>query len=95
MSEVNVLRGEGTTTKQIKNAPENAVFVWCNNHIEYPKRLALDLGREDVRVVRKDWILRPNNYKGMRLEVVFDHAFKTERIREREAYRWLSLYINR
>lgn len=31
-------RGTGRTTAQMKSAPRNSVFIWCNQHIDYPKK---------------------------------------------------------
>ena len=89
------MRGTGLTTKQIEDAPKNSVFVWCNSHTYYPKRMAVDLGREDLRVVSKYWILRADNYRGRNLEVTFDHAFYPENAREREALHHCQASINR
>ena len=44
------LRGTGFTSRQMENAPDGAVFVWCNGHLDYPKRLAEHLGRKDLRI---------------------------------------------
>jgi hypothetical protein len=67
-------RGTGITTRQIKEAPKGAVFVWLNSHVDYPKRLARELGREDLDIVPKSR-LTPDNWCGRRLTgVVVDHA---------------------
>ncbi len=45
-------RGQGRTSEQMKNAPLDAVFVWGNSHLLYPKDLAKRLGRADLQIVR-------------------------------------------
>lgn len=45
------LRQTGRTTKQIERAPQGAVFIWCNAHLNYPVRLAKRLGREDLKII--------------------------------------------
>lgn len=66
-------RGTGRTTRQIKNAPNGAIFVWCNNRIDYPERLASELGRDDIEVVSPAWLVQ--GWIGRTLTViVIDHA---------------------
>ena len=68
-------RGTGRTTEQMRTAPANAVFIWCNGVIDYPRRLARFLGRPDLMVVSPaaatDWRSYPHFYKR---PVVLDHA---------------------
>ena len=67
-------RGTGRTTKQIKEAPKNAVYVWVSGDAHYPRRLARELGREDLEIVGPTWI---ENYRWRgvgSLNVVIDHA---------------------
>lgn len=66
------LRGSGRTTAQMRRAPANAVFIWCNVHLDYPRRLAKRLGRDDLTVVSPSWLL--NDSWGISREVVLDHA---------------------
>lgn len=64
-------RGEGRTTQQMKAAPKGAIYVWCNNHLHYPRQLSLALGRLDLTIVGPEWLKR----KGYtNTEVVVDHA---------------------
>jgi hypothetical protein len=59
-------------------APQGAVFIWCNSHIEYPKALARKIGRQDLRVERLSW-LAYRNVAGLRVTgVVVDHAAKMD-----------------
>lgn len=63
------------TTEQIKNAPRDAYFVWCNSDLFYPKRLALMLQRDDLKIVTPRF-LESNNWRGLKLsvEIIVDHA---------------------
>ena len=77
----------GETTQQIKAAPLNAVFVWVNSDIRYPKALAAKLGRDDLEIRPISW-LKPNSVRGRRFSgVVVDHAVQFSS----EAYAALSL----
>lgn len=66
-------RGEGTTTRQMKEAPKGAVFVWCTGHIDYPILLARKIGREDLQIKTPTWL--EDRWRGLELTgVVVDHA---------------------
>jgi hypothetical protein len=67
------LRGTGRTTAQMRAAPQNAVFVWCNNHLHYPAALAKHLGRTDLEIVSPDWLNDVSRAQGGAV-VVFDHG---------------------
>lgn len=69
-------RGTGITTAQIRSAPHRGIFVWCNDGLDYPKRLAVKLGRPDLEIVgpaaiASGW-LRGRPLNGL----VIDHATK-------------------
>jgi hypothetical protein len=67
-------RGTGITTRQIRGAPREAVFVWCNGDVRYPQALAKTLGRSDLVVRPLSW-LQPGNVMGRTFTgVVVDHA---------------------
>jgi hypothetical protein len=63
----------GTTTKQILEAPRDAVYVWVNDVTGYPKYLAQKLGRTDLKVVPLSW-LTGRSWQGFQKSVVVDHA---------------------
>ena len=67
-------RGTGRTTKQMKEAPQNAVFIWGTpGSIEYAVDLARKIGREDLQIKTPVWL--KDQWKGLRLTgVVVDHA---------------------
>lgn len=57
-------RQTGRTMRQMKDAPRGAVFVWCNAHLSYPRRLAKAIGRDDLLVVVPLSWLAPHNVYG-------------------------------
>lgn len=66
--------GTGRTTKQMQEAPPSSFYVWCNEHTDYPKKLARELGRDDLQVVSPRW-LTDERWRGCRLlGLVLDHA---------------------
>lgn len=73
-----VTRGSGRTSKQMKDAPEGAAYVWPNGDLTYPIQLAKSLGREDLGIVQPAWLTRTGlleverKYRG--LDIVLDHA---------------------
>jgi hypothetical protein len=69
------IRQTGRTTKQLQALKPNALFVWCNGHMVYPKLLAMHLGREDITIVQPDYVVS-DKWKGLHFsEVVLDHAY--------------------
>ena len=67
-------RGGGKTTNQIANAPQGAIFIWDSQHTYYPKNLAREMGRDDLRIVPPSWI-ETDAFRSVRLTgVVVDHA---------------------
>lgn len=68
-------RGTGATTAQMLNAPQRAIFVWCNGHLSYPRDLAKHLGRTDLEIVSPDQIAEYHRFLARELTgVVVDHA---------------------
>lgn len=71
-------RQAGNTTRQMKEAPMGAVFVWCNSHVHYPQALSRALSRSDLVVRPMSW-LDPRNVMGRSLQaVVVDHAARLD-----------------
>lgn len=70
------VRGSGRTRRQLESAKRGAIFIWCNDHIGYPKQLALDIGRGDILIHgRTDLDDGAYRFRGrMYPEVVTDHA---------------------
>jgi hypothetical protein len=66
-------RGTGRTTRQIKEAPERAIYVWpVRNSMGYARDLAHRLGRDDLHFVSLETYLRVA--LGFSVPVVIDHA---------------------
>lgn len=69
-------RGDGTTSRQMENAPYGALFVWPNEVLDYPRALANHLGRGDLEIVGPSALkyyeqrLAGRQFSG----VVLDHA---------------------
>jgi hypothetical protein len=71
------VRGIGTTTQQMRDAPHGALFIWpVDFSLDYPKRLARELGRIDIVVVSLGDLERPYAKLQGRVwpAVVLDHA---------------------
>lgn len=67
------MRQTGRTTKQIIDAPREAVFVWCNEDLYYPKRIAQTFKRNDLLIVGPSWITN-DGWRGLELSgIVIDH----------------------
>ena len=66
------IRKMGKTTRQIENAPPNAIYIWVNADVNLPKRIAKRLGRNDIRFVSPSWI--EHGIRGLGKPVVVDHA---------------------
>ena len=67
-------RNDGTTTKQMHTAPFGAVYIWCNQHIDYAEHLARYLGRKDLKIVRPSWLTEHGWAGGSFSGIVLDHA---------------------
>ena len=66
-------RQTGLTTQQMQDAPKRAVFVWCNNRLEYPQALARKIGRDDLNIVSPYWL--ESELIGKKFtDLVVDHA---------------------
>ena len=79
-------RGTGITTQQMISAPRNAVFVWLNSRLSYPKSLANKIGRGDLEIVPPSF-LDSDRWHGRRFSaVVLDHAFTFTSRRQSAAY---------
>ena len=64
----------GTTTKQMEFAPKNAIFIWDNNCLFYPKQLALKLKRNDLSIVSKSWMTKHNLEGKIFSGIILDHS---------------------
>jgi hypothetical protein len=76
-----MLRQSGITTKQMKESPINAIFVWCDKDLTYPKLLASYIDRVDLKIVSPGWLEHASNWRGRKISGInTDHALDlTER----------------
>lgn len=66
--------GEGTTTSQMTSSPKRSVFVWVNSQLDYPRRLAKKLNREDLEIVSPNWLSNDQWIGRTFPAIVLDHA---------------------
>lgn len=88
------LRGAGRTTEQMKQAPKNAYYVWCNRHLNCPVGLARRLGRIDLRIVSPGWLR--DSWRGLPLhpgDVVLDHAIQPRQLDEEQQHGVVELHV--
>lgn len=84
---VTVDRGLGLTTQQILAAPQKAVYVALNSsNALHVRRLAMDLGRPDLRIVVPGWLAR--SFRGLNAAVVIDHAVTIEAVARSDRPDW-------
>lgn len=68
-------RGTGITTRQMRTAPRDAVYVWPNGRLGYPMSLRRSLDRLDLRLVTDRFLTDPRAIYGLAdAQVVIDHA---------------------
>ena len=67
-------RQTGRTKQQMLNAPQGAVFVWVNHHIDYPRALAYNIDRRDLKIVAPSWLDQRNTRGHEFSGIVVDHA---------------------
>jgi hypothetical protein len=65
-------RRTGRTTKLIQDAPMYSIFIWCSADLNIPKKMARELGREDLRVESLSFI-RPGSLRGLEQPITLDH----------------------
>jgi hypothetical protein len=69
------IRGSGRTHRQMIEAPQRAVYIWCNSHLFYPRELAREIGRADLRIIGPADL--EERLRGLKAhQVVFDHALE-------------------
>jgi hypothetical protein len=77
-------RGTGRTTSQMKAAPLNAVFVWCNYELHTPARLAHNAGRSDLRLVTPAFLSFALKHRGEEFTgIIVDHALELDKDQQR------------
>lgn len=74
-------RGDGTTTKQLKEAKLNAYFI-CSSatFADYTKRLSISLNRLDINIVTPSWVI-DRKFRGLEIsDVILDHDYIPTRL---------------
>lgn len=66
-------RKPGITTRQMKNAPKGAVFLWRSDDLSYPQQLAKSIGRDDL-IIKSKHILTTSYFVGRRVFIIIDHG---------------------
>ena len=69
---IDIERGTGRTKRQMQDAPTGAFFVWCNDVFGYPRLLAREIGRRDLRIISPSQIRQLRGMHGT--AVIVDHA---------------------
>lgn len=68
-------RRTGRTHIQIEHLPKDGIFIWCNDHLAYPRDLARKIGRADVKIYGRSILLEPWRLYGLHLSgASADHA---------------------
>lgn len=69
-------RQNGQTTNQMLEAPKDALYIWCNDSLSYPKALAQYLGRGDLQIFGLS-ALNGDKLRGrVFTDIIVDHAAK-------------------
>jgi hypothetical protein len=73
-------RGTGRTSQQLKFAPRGAIFIWCNQQLDYPQTLALChwIDRPDLTIIGPGELEK--HIRGRRIYFVVDHAARLTEI---------------
>ena len=62
------------TEKALREAPANAIYVWCSEHMAYPRDLCARLQRADIKVVPASW-LGERHWRGINPDrILLDHG---------------------
>lgn len=79
-------RGSGRTTQQMLSSPHGAYFIWVNDIIDYPEKLAKHLKREDLKIFGRSTLSVRPLYARDIPALVLDHAFENITSAEIDAY---------
>lgn len=86
-------RGTGMTTRQMKEAPNGALFIWCNDRLAYAKDLARHLSRDDLDI-RGPMSIDRHELRGRRWPaIVVDHYARLSQS-QAEGLERLYAYLN-
>jgi len=67
-------RQSGITTRQMKEAPRGAIYVWPNNILTYPAMLAKRIGRDDLKICSPSGFTIERVLRDRIEDYVIDHA---------------------
>lgn len=65
---------QGSTTQQMNEASQGALYIWPNDLLDYPKALARHLGREDLVIVAPYYLDHFESWAKRWPEVIVDHG---------------------
>ena len=85
------------TTDALRDAPPNAIYVWCNGMPAYPRDVCQRLKRDDIKVVTPQWLIS-GDWRGVNPDrVVLDHAlfYSEERTLNAALVEFLAWVANR
>ncbi len=71
------MRGTGITTKQIKNAPLNSIYIGIRDELHYLKKIAYELNRKDLKLISVDEFFYNDceRFRGLYItDIITDHA---------------------
>lgn len=84
-------RDTGETTRQMKAAPKDAIYVCPGvGALFYSRNLAASLGRSDLKMVTLE--AAEHNAIGTRRRIVVDHAVRPYTVKERERLDWIDQF---
>jgi hypothetical protein len=59
----------------MRKAPKDAYYVWMNNRLYYPRKLAAQAGRDDLRIIPASDLIDIARFAGLfPTNFVIDHA---------------------
>lgn len=67
-------RGTGITSRQIKAAPEKSIYVWPCSNFSYPRKLAFELGRKDLKIISIHDLVYVRWMACCYPDIILDHA---------------------
>lgn len=67
-------RKTGETTRQMLDAPKDALYIWCNDNLGYPKALAQYLGRGDLQIFGLSALNGDRLLGRVFTDIIVDHA---------------------
>lgn len=73
-----------STTQQMVDAPTHALFIWCDDGLRYPMRLAHFLRRDDLQIFPRSALSSRQLYEQEFTALVLDHSITDLTGSERE-----------